>query len=117
MTEELRGTVRKIIFSSDDGRFCVFLLENKDSRKIMTAAYRGPAPYVGQPVLLRGCWERHPRFGMQFKCSALENVKPEETEEIKLFLASGLIEGIGPSMAGRIVDRFGRKTMEVFEEG
>ncbi len=116
MTEELRGTVRKIIFSSDDGRFCVFLLENKDSRKIMTAAYRGSAPYVGQPVLLRGCWERHPRFGMQFKCSALENVKPEETEEIKLFLASGLIEGIGPSMAGRIVDRFGRKTMEVFEE-
>ena len=44
MTEELRGTVRKIIFSSDDGRFCVFLLEDKESRKIMTAAYRGPAP-------------------------------------------------------------------------
>ena len=33
MTEELRGTVRKIIFSSDDGRFCVFLLEDKESRK------------------------------------------------------------------------------------
>lgn len=115
MTEELRGTVRKIIFSSDDGRFCVFLLEDKESRKIMTAAYRGPAPYVGQPVLLRGCWERHPRFGMQFKCSSLENVKPEESEEIKLFLASGLIDGIGPSMAGRIVDHFGRKTLDVFE--
>lgn len=115
MTEELRGTVRKIIFSSDDGRFCVFLLEDKESRKIMTAAYRGLAPYVGQPVLLRGCWERHPRFGMQFKCSSLENTKPEETEEIKLFLASGLIDGIGPSMAGRIVDHFGRKTLDVFE--
>lgn len=115
MTEELRGTVRKIIFSSDDGRFCVFLLEDKESRKIMTAAYRGPAPYVGQPVLLRGCWERHPRFGMQFKCSTLENTKPEETEEIKQFLASGLIDGIGPSMAGRIVDHLGRKTLDVFE--
>lgn len=115
MTEELRGTVRKIIFSSDDGRFCVFLLEDKESRKIMTAAYRGLAPYVGQLVLLRGCWERHPRFGMQFKCSSLENTKPEETEEIKLFLASGLIDGIGPSMAGRIVDHFGRKTLDVFE--
>lgn len=115
MTEELRGTVRKIIFSSDDGRFCVFLLEDKESRKIMTAAYRGPAPYVGQPVLLRGCWERHPRFGMQFKCSTLENTKPEESEEIKLFLASGLIDGIGPSMAGRIVDHFGRKALDVFE--
>lgn len=115
MTEELRGTVRKIIFSSDDGRFCVFLLEDKESRKTVTAAYRGPAPYAGQPVLLRGCWERHPRFGMQFKCSSLENVKPEESEEIKLFLASGLIDGIGPSMAGRIVDHFGRKTLDVFE--
>lgn len=115
MTEELRGTVRKIIFSSDDGRFCVFLLEDKESRKIMTAAYRGPAPYVGQPVLLRGCWERHPRFGMQFKCSSLENTKPEESEEIKQFLASGLIDGIGPSMAGRIVDHFDRKTLDVFE--
>lgn len=115
MTEELRGTVRKIIFSSDDGRFCVFLLEDKESRKTVTAAYRGPAPYAGQPVLLRGCWERHPRFGMQFKCSTLENTKPEESEEIKLFLASGLIDGIGPSMAGRIVDHFGRKTLDVFE--
>ena len=115
MTEDLRGTVRKIIFSSDDGRFCVFLLEDKESRKTVTAAYRGPAPYAGQPVLLRGCWERHPRFGMQFKCSTLENTKPEETEEIKLFLASGLIDGIGPSMAGRIVDHFGRKTLDVFE--
>lgn len=115
MTEELRGTVRKIIFSSDDGRFCVFLLEDKESRKTVTAAYRGPAPYAGQPVLLRGCWERHLRFGMQFKCSTLENTKPEETEEIKLFLASGLIDGIGPSMAGRIVDHFGRKTLDVFE--
>lgn len=115
MTEELRGTVRKIIFSSDDGRFCVFLLEDKESRKAVTAAYRGPAPYAGQPVLLRGCWERHPRFGMQFKCNTLENTKPEETEEIKLFLASGLIDGIGPSMAGRIVDHFGRKTLDVFE--
>lgn len=115
MTEELRGTVRKIIFSSDDGRFCVFLLEDKESRKTVTAAYRGPAPYAGQPVLLRGCWELHPRFGMQFKCSTLENTKPEETEEIKLFLASGLIDGIGPSMAGRIVDHFGRKTLDVFE--
>lgn len=115
MTEELRGTVRKIIFSSDDGRFCVFLLEDKESRKTVTAAYRGPAPYAGQPVLLRGCWERHPRFGMQFKCSTLENTKSEETEEIKLFLAAGLIDGIGPSMAGRIVDHFGRKTLDVFE--
>ena len=115
MTEELRGTVRKIIFSSDDGRFCVFLLEDKESRKIVTVSYRGAVPYTGQSVLLRGCWQRHPRFGMQFKCSTVENVKPEETEEIKQFLASGMIDGIGPSMAEKIVDHFGRKTLDIFE--
>lgn len=115
MTEELRGTVRKIIFSSDDGRFCVFLFENKETGKISTAAYRGSAPYSGQSLLLRGCWNRHPRFGMQFKCDTIENVKPDGAEEIKQFLGSGLIDGIGPSMAERIVDHFGKKTLDIFE--
>jgi exodeoxyribonuclease V alpha subunit len=115
MTEELHGTVRKIIFSSDDGRFCVFLFENKETGKIATAAYRGSAPYGGQSLLLRGCWNRHPRFGMQFKCDSIENVKPDGIEETKQFLASGLIDGIGPSMAERIVDHFGKKTLDIFE--
>lgn len=115
MTEELHGTVRKVIFSSDDGRFCVFLFENKDTGKIATAAYRGSAPYVGQGLLLRGCWMRHPRFGMQFKCDSIENVKPDGAEETRMFLASGLIDGIGPSMAARIVDHFGKKTLDIFE--
>lgn len=106
MTEELRGTVRKIIFSSDDGRFCVFLLDDEKSGQIVTVSYRGSAPYAGQCILIRGCWQRHPRFGMQFKGNSLENIKPKEMDEMRRFLASGMIDGIGPAMADRIVDFF-----------
>ncbi len=116
MTEELRGTVRKIIFSSDDGRFCVFLLDDEKSGQIVTVSYRGSAPYAGQCILIRGCWQRHPRFGMQFKGNSLENIKPKEMDEMRRFLASGMIDGIGPAMADRIVDFFGKSTMEVFEQ-
>ena len=115
MTEELQGTVRKIIFSSDDGRFCVFQFENKETRRNATASYRGSTPYAGQSVSLRGCWQRHPRFGVQFQCTAVENMKPDGTEEIKQFLASGLISGIGPSMTEKIVDHFGKKTLDIFD--
>ncbi len=115
MTEELRGIVKKLIFASDDGRFCVFLLEEKETKKATTVAFNGSSPYVGENVLLRGCWNRHPRFGMQFKAISLEMVKPEQIEEIYQFLASGMIRGIKESTARRIVDHFGKETMDVFE--
>ena len=115
MTEELRGIVRQIRFSSDDGKFCVFQLEEKESQKVVTIASNSGTPYIGESVFLRGCWQKHPRFGMQFKAFSLEMMKPEETEEIKQFLASGMISGIGPSTAQRIVDQFGKKTMDILE--
>lgn len=115
MTEELRGVVKKIIYSSDDGKFCVFLLEEKESKKVVTVASNSGSPYIGESVFMRGCWQKHPRFGMQFKAFSMEMVKPEETEEIQQFLASGMIDGIGPTMARRIVEQFGKKTMEILE--
>ena len=115
MTEELKGIVRKIIFSSGDGKFSVFLLEEKESKKVVTIASNSGTPYSGESLLMRGCWQKHPRFGMQFKAYTMEMVKPEAAEEIKQFLGSGMIDGIGPSMAQRIVDTFGKQTMDILE--
>lgn len=115
MTEELRGVVKKIRYTSDDGKFCVFLLEEKESKKEVTIASNSGSPYIGESVFLRGCYQKHPRFGMQFKAFSMEMVKPEETEEIQQFLASGMIDGIGPAMARRIVEQFGQKTMDILE--
>lgn len=115
MIEERRGTVRRCIYASDDGRFCVFQIEDKESRKLVCATYHGRGPYVGEQILMRGCWQKHPRFGVQFSAQSMEMVKPEETEDIIHFLASGMIDGIRETMARRIVDHFGKKTMDVFE--
>ena len=115
MTEELRGVVKKLIFASDDGRFSVFLFEDKETKKADTVAFQGSSPYVGENVILRGCWNQHPRFGMQFKAFSLEMVRPEATEEIVQFLSSGLIKGIRESVARKIVDHFGEETLDVMD--
>ncbi len=115
MTEELRGVVKKLIFASDDGRFSVFLLEDKETKKADAVAFQGSSPYVGENVVLRGCWHQHPRFGLQFKAFSLEMVRPEATEEIVQFLSSGLIKGIRESVARKIVDHFGKETLDVMD--
>ena len=72
MTEEIQGIVKKTIFSSKDGRFCVFLIEEKESGKTVTVSLNSELPYIGQHVLLRGCWFKHPRFGLQFKAQQMQ---------------------------------------------
>lgn len=113
---ELHGIVRKIIFSSNDGRFCVFLMEESQTKEVKTVTMGGASPLVGQNVIIRGCWKVHPRFGKQFQAETIETQEPSGTEQIRQFLSSGMISGIGPSMANRIVDHFGERTMEIFRE-
>ena len=97
MTEEIQGIVKKTIFSSKDGRFCVFLIEEKESGKTVTVSLNSELPYIGQHVLLRGCWFKHPRFGLQFKAQQMQAFVPEKSEEIRKYLSSGVIAGIGPA--------------------
>lgn len=113
---ELHGIVRKIIFSSNDGRFCVFSMEESRTKEAVAVTIDGVSPLVGQNIVIRGCWKMHPRFGKQFHAEMLEAEEPRDAEGVRRFLASGMIAGIGPSMADRIVDYFGDKTMEVFRE-
>lgn len=115
MTEELRGTVETIVFSSSDGIFCVFRLRD-GSGKTVTAAGDVGTPRTGQNVALRGCWVRHPRFGMQFRADSMAETMPERAEDIERYLASGEVDGIGPALAGRIVSRFGKETLHVMDE-
>lgn len=115
MTEELQGKVAAVIFHSSDGVFSVFRLKDKQSGTVVTAAGQVGVPTVGQTVALRGCWVKHPRFGMQFRADSMAEVRPERAEDIEQYLASGEIDGIGPALARRIIDRFGSRTLEVMD--
>ena len=66
--------------------------------------------------MLRGSWQMHPKFGSQFRIESYEALVPSTVEGIRRYLGSGLIRGLGPVMASRIVDLFGEKTLEVIEK-
>lgn len=116
MAEELKGTVKTVIFTNEKTAYAVFRMEIIDANESLTVTVSGHIPYVGEQVLIRGCRVTHPRFGMQFKADTVQQVKPEKSEEIYRFLASGMIKGIGASVARKIVDHFGKETMEVLEK-
>ena len=113
--ENLKGSVEGVIFESGDGRFSVFRLRVEGRYGLATATLPANAPLVGQEVLLGGAWVRHPRFGEQFKAEHIQLVTPATALGIERFLASGLIEGVGPAMAHRIVVQFGEAALNVIE--
>ena len=77
MTEEIQGIVKKTIFSSKDGRFCVFLIEEKESGKTVTVSLNSELPYIGQHVLLRGLVQAPP-FWVAVQSAADASICPGE---------------------------------------
>ena len=112
--EELAGVVDHIIFASTDGAFSVFRLRLEQKGKC-TATTKGAAPLVGQEVRLTGSWVTHPRFGRQFKALRMHVSAPTSAGGIERFLASGTIDGVGPAMARRIVEKFGAEALLIIE--
>lgn len=110
--EQLQGIVEDIVFQSDDGMFTVLRVNNRSLGNI-TAVYKGVAPYLGENVELSGDWIEHSRFGRQFSCASLRIIPPTSSEGIERFLGSGLLKGIGPKLAHRIVERFGSEALEI----
>lgn len=112
--EELTGVVDHIIFAAGDGAFSVFRLRMEHAGKC-TATVKGAAPLVGQEVHLVGTWVTHPRFGRQFQAMRMRVSAPTSPGGIERFLASGTIDGVGPAMARRIVEKFGTEALLIIE--
>lgn len=72
-------------------------------------------PIPGEILELEGNWKIHPKYGEQFEVSAFRTIIPATISGIKKYLGSGLIKGIGPVMADRIVNQFGKKTLDIIE--
>ena len=103
--EKITGSVSRIIWQSGDERFSVFRFETESFDT--SATLPCPPPPQGQTVELSGSWTVHPRFGRQFKAEGFSIVTPSDSEAIEKFLATGVVEGVGPAMARRLVAKFG----------
>ncbi|RJP23253.1 MAG: ATP-dependent RecD-like DNA helicase [Candidatus Abyssobacteria bacterium SURF_5] len=112
----LRGTLEKIIYMNAEDGFTVALLNVSRKGGAVTIVGHLSGVREGEQLQALGSWETNQKFGEQFRVHSCQIIPPSTTEGIEKYLASGVIPGIGPVMAERIVHRFGMKTLHVMEE-
>lgn len=110
----IKGYISSVIYRNKDNLYTVF--EICDEGELITCTGFPPAVSEGESVELEGEVVTHPVYGEQFKVSEYRVVQPEGTQAVYRYLASGAIKGIGESLAGRIVRKFGEDTMHILDE-
>lgn len=111
----LEGVVERITFSNPENQYAVLQLKVKGRRQPVTVVGPLAAAKEGENLRLKGNYEVHPRYGEQFKAVWWYAVLPATVAGIQKYLASGLIRGIGPELARRLVERFGSDTLQVID--
>jgi len=111
----LDGTLERVTFRSDDTGFTVARFVTA-GREQVTVVGELVGVNEGLPLRLRGQWVQDKKFGKQFKIATYQLKSPETLVGIERFLGSGLIPGIGPAMAKRLVEKFGTETLEVIDK-
>ena len=124
MTEELfktnlvsiKGVVERITFQNEENGYVVARLKPEDRPyQLVTVVGNMPSVSVGETLAIYGHWKSHSKYGDQFSIQSYETLMPATVEGIKKYLGSGLIKGVGPVTAQRIVRTFGLSTLDVIE--
>ncbi|MFU8806163.1 MAG: AAA family ATPase, partial [Bradymonadaceae bacterium] len=111
----LKGTLKRVRFASEDGQFSVCELEVPDHVLPVTIVGNILSTRPGESVEVVGSWKENARFGRQFAIEQIQTVLPTTRQGIERYLFSGLIDGIGPVLAARIVDHFGEATLDIID--
>jgi exodeoxyribonuclease V alpha subunit len=115
-TTEIQGILDRITFQNEENGYTVArLLDDAKEKELITVVGFLSGVPVGSTLSLTGTWITDSRYGKQFKLQNYEIIKPNTINGIERYLGSGLIKGIGPAYAARIVGRFGLKTLDILE--
>ena len=113
--EELIGIVDRIIFHNSENGFTIFVLQMPRAQTTIIKGYV-PTLQPGEQVTLHGAWIMHPKFGKQFDAQSCQTSLPTSLIGIKKYLSSGMIKGIGPVYAEKLVKAFGQQVLEVIDK-
>ncbi len=115
-TTQIQGILDRITFQNEDNGYTVarLLSSSKEKEQITVIGFLSGVP-VGSTLSVTGAWVRDSRYGKQFRLQSYEIVKPNTINGIERYLGSGLIKGIGPAFAARIVSRFGLETLDILD--
>lgn len=116
--ETLAGTVEKILYTNEENHYTVaqLLPEGRGRQSPVTIVGNLAAVNIGETVRAQGRWTHHRQFGRQFVVETFESILPRTVVGIKKYLGSGLVKGVGPKFAERIVAQFGDKTLEIIDQ-
>ena len=115
LDERLAGAVERVTFHSDETGFCVLQVRARGYRRVVTLVGHVPSVAAGEFVEAEGGWVHHRAHGAQFQADTLAVTAPATVDDLRQFLASGLIRGVGPALAQRLVAAFGARVLDVIE--
>jgi exodeoxyribonuclease V alpha subunit len=112
----LDAVLERITYANQETGYTVARVATGRSSDLVTVVGPLLGAQPGESLRLRGRWRSHPQYGRQFEVEAYQTVLPATIQGIRRYLGSGLIKGIGPKMAERIVAHFGQDTLRLIEE-
>lgn len=112
----LEGTVERITFRNDETLYTVARFKVGRREGPVTVVGNFPSIIVGESLRLEGEWITHPEYGRQFKVNKAETMIPATVNGLERYLGSGLVKGIGPKTAKKLVERFGLDILDIIEQ-
>ena len=113
---QLKAQVERVIYYNEENDYAVIKVRVYGRMDLVTFIGNIASPTPGEILSMSGEWINHPQFGDQFKVTFCKSSVPATVVGIQKYLGGGLIKGIGPVMAKRIVSVFGDKTLDIIEE-
>ena len=113
--DHLRCVVERITYQNETNGYTVIKCRAKNYNDLVTVVGSMPDVHVGSVLQLTGSWRIDPKYGRQFSMETFEETLPATVFGIEKYLGSGLIKGIGPKFAKKIVQEFGKDTLDVIE--
>jgi exodeoxyribonuclease V alpha subunit len=115
-TEVLAGSIERVTFHNAESGFCVLRIKARGHRELVTVVGHAAEISAGEWVTVSGTWVNSREHGQQFKAAFLRSSPPTTSEGIEKYLGSGMIRGIGPIYASKLVTAFGTEVFEVIEQ-
>ena len=112
----VEGTVQTVIFQNEENGYTVLSLAVDGQEEPVTVVGCIPCAAAGEGMTVTGVWVEHPSYGPQLTAESVERRMPRDEADMAAYLGSGILKGVGPATAERLVERFGMDTLRVIEE-
>ncbi len=111
--ERLEGYIDHFLYYNDSNGYGVFELDTEDDDIICVGTF--PGLTQGETIEVSGEWTEHPTYGPQLKVAGWKVIEPSALIDVERYLASGAIKGVGPTIAKRIIKKFGKEALDIIE--